>query len=171
MTKSELQQLVIDYADAYSIDRSVALAQAQKESAFREDIVYGPTVSSAGARGIMQFTAPAWADYGQGDFSNAFDPDYNLTAWGAYMQALLDRYGWDYRKALMAYYGGPGRVDKGAVTADIQNYADSILANAGNSQYRTISDSPGDDNSILGLSFTTALLIAGGLFAFVALRK
>jgi hypothetical protein len=92
------------------------------------------------------------------------------------MTYLLNRYGWDYRKALMGYYGGPGRVDKGTVTADIQNYADSILANAGRQaivSYDTTGNPviPDESDSIFGLSLTTALLIIGSIAAVWALKR
>jgi len=168
MTKTELQNLVIDYADAYSIDRAIALAQIGQESRFNPS-----AIGSSGERGLGQFMPGTWARFGQGSFDNAFNSELNLTAWGAYMQWLLDRYGWDYSKALMGYNGGEGNVDRGTVSSAAQNYAMSILRD---SEYTApinlspVADSlPSNDSTIFGLSFTTAFLIGLGLV--LVLRK
>ncbi len=166
MTKAELQNLVMDYADAYSIDRGIALAQIQQESGFNPN-----AVGSSGGRGLGQFMPGTWQRFGQGSFDNAFNPELNLTAWGAYMQWLLDRYGWDYSKALMGYNGGEGHVDRGDVSSAARSYAANILASAGQqSDLSPLANSlPLNDSTIFGLSVTTALLIGLGL-VFV-LRK
>lgn len=127
MTKPELQQLVIDYANGYGIDPQIALAQAQRESGFNAG-----AVGSSGERGLMQIMPGTWQRFSQGvGFDQAFDPEYNLTTWGNYMVWLLSRYGWDYQKALEGYNGGEGHVDRGDVSQAAQNYAVSILNNAG----------------------------------------
>lgn len=167
-SKAELQNLVIDYAYSYGIDPAIALAQIQRESGFNPS-----AVGRAGERGLAQILPSTWPQVSMGavPWEYAFDPDYNLTAWGNYMQWLLDRYGWDYRKALQAYNGGPGNQDRGTVSSAAQNYAQTILTNAGqgNVNYSQTADSQDDSSGILGLSLTTALLIALG--AFVLLRR
>ena len=167
MSKAELQQLVIDYAYGYGIDPAIAVAQIQRESGFNPN-----AVGADGERGLAQILPSTWPSISNGiSWELAFDVDYNLTAWGNYMQWLLNRYGWDYSKALMAYNGGPGNVDRNTVSSRARNYAKAILANAG---YVAIDNNPGSsdvENSILGLSFTTALLIAGGIAAVLVLRK
>lgn len=166
MTKAELQNLVIDYADAYSIDRAIALAQIQRESSFNP-----LAVGSSGERGLGQFMPGTWARFGQGDFSNAFDPGYNLTAWGNYMQWLLNRYSWDYSKALMGYNGGEGNVDRGTVSSRARNYAASILAQAGQSSVLSpsVDSDPSTDSAIFGLPIVLALAI-GATGLYLALR-
>lgn len=168
MTRAELQQLVIDYANGYGIDPQIALAQIQRESGFNPN-----AVGRDGERGLAQILPSTWPQASQGaiPWDQAFDPDYNLTAWGNYMQWLLDRYGWDYRKALQAYNGGPGNVDRGTVSQAARNYAAAILANAGkqNVNYQSDSGSLNDDSSILGLPFI-AVLAVGGVAAWLLLR-
>src|SRR5215475_1100576 len=97
MTTDEIKQLIAQYATDCGIDPGVAIAQAQRESGFRQDVIFGPTESSdgLGCRGLMQFCSGAWSQYGVGDFSNAFDIYSNLDAWCAYMQSLLARYSGD----------------------------------------------------------------------------
>lgn len=167
MSKAELQQLVIDYAYGYGIDPAIALAQIRRESNFNPN-----AVGADGERGLAQILPSTWPEASMGlPWANAFDPETNLTAWGNYMQSLLNRYGWDYNRALMAYNGGPGNVDRNTVSQRARNYAKSILANAGQVSIDNYSGNPDAENSILGLSFTTVLLIAGGIAAVIALRK
>lgn len=107
MTTDEVKQKILDYAYGCGIDPGVALAQAQTESGLNPS-AYNPNDPGGGAKGLMQFTSPAWSQWGYGPFDNAFDIDYNLAAWCAYMGYLLNLFNWDYQKALAAYNGGPG---------------------------------------------------------------
>lgn len=173
MTKTELQNIVIDYAYGYGIEPQIALAQIQKESGFNP-----LAVGSSGERGLGQFMPGTWERFGYGSFDNAFDYDYNLTAWGNYMTYLLNLFGWDYEKALIGYNGGEGYLTNpgkyGPPSQRAINYARSILSSAGRqslANYSPTSDNPDDDNSILGLSLTSALLILGGIAVVIALKK
>jgi soluble lytic murein transglycosylase-like protein len=130
MTTDEIKQLVIQYAGYCGIDPGVAIAQAQRESGFNPN-AFNPNDPGGGAKGLMQFTSGAWAQYGAGSFDNAFDIYANLDAWCAYMIDLLNQFGGDYTKALQAYNGGPGNVQKGKVSIAAQNYAAAIVASYG----------------------------------------
>jgi soluble lytic murein transglycosylase-like protein len=130
-TVQQIQQAVVAYAGAYGIDPQIALAQIAKESSFNQW-----ATGLAGERGLGQIMEATWYEYAPPDidFNYAWDIDYNLTVWGEYMNALLTKYGFDapgYTKALEAYNGGPGNVDRGTVSAAAQNYAASILAASG----------------------------------------
>ena len=130
-SKAQLEQLVIDYANSFGINATVALIQARRESAnFRPDVVYGPFRAGAGERGVMQFTPGAWQDWGEGPHTDAYIPEKSLQAWGRYMTWLLNRYRGNYTKALQAYNGGAGNVDRGTVSTGAQKYAREILAKA-----------------------------------------
>lgn len=130
-TKDQLIALVQDYAYGIGFDPAVAVEQMRRESAnFREDVVYGPFVGASGERGVSQFTPGTWDRFGYGPHSNAYDPDYALSAWAAYMTFLLNRYDWDYTKALQGYNGGEGNVDRGTVSTAARTYAREILAKA-----------------------------------------
>src|SRR5262252_718673 len=126
LTTDQIKQKIVDYANGYGIDPGLALAQAQRESGFNPC-----AVGSVGERGLMQFTEATWASYGNGSFDNAFDVDYNLTAWGDYLSTLLGTFSGDYQKALQAYNGGPGHVQNGTVSSAAQGYAQAILSQAG----------------------------------------
>jgi len=166
MNNAELQSLVIDYADSYSIDRGIALAQAQRESGFNSS-----AIGSSGERGLMQFMPGTWARFGNGSFDNAFDPELNLTAWGAYMQWLLDRYGWDYSKALMGYNGGEGNVDRGTVSSAAKGYASWILASAGKYDPNPAMNGMADPLPSSDFPYTALLIGGAGLLLILMLRK
>lgn len=137
MTTDEIKSLIIDYANGAGIYPEIALAQAQRESNFNPNRTGGD-----GERGLMQIlpaTWPRFAPAGVG-FDQAFDPDYNLSAWAAYMTWLLTRYNWNYTLALEGYNGGEGNVDRGTVSSTAQNYASGIIAASG---LLNVSDSGG----------------------------
>ncbi|WP_186032007.1 transglycosylase SLT domain-containing protein [Burkholderia gladioli] len=60
-------------------------------------------VSSAGAKGVMQFTKDTWAAYGRGDPQ---DPVNSIDAAGRYAKDLLQRYNGNMRAAVTEYNGG-----------------------------------------------------------------
>lgn len=60
-------------------------------------------VSSAGAKGVMQFTKDTWGAYGKGDPQ---DPVNSIDAAARYAKDLLQRYDGDIRAAVTEYNGG-----------------------------------------------------------------
>jgi soluble lytic murein transglycosylase-like protein len=131
MTTEEIKQLVVAKANQYGIDPNIALAQMQRESGWRQDVIFGPFVGGAGERGISQFTPATWKDYGSGPHTNAYNPELALDAWGRYMIALIAMFNGDYLKALQGYNGGPGNVQRGTVSAAAKAYAQAIYNQAG----------------------------------------
>lgn len=127
LSRSQLISLVESYATTYGIDPAIAVAQMNRESGFRADVVYGPFVGLAGERGIAQFIPGTWSRYGSGD---PYDPDNSLRAWGGYMSDLLRMFGGDYWKALAGYNGGEGNVQRNTISQRARNYATEILAQA-----------------------------------------
>lgn len=161
ISQDEAKQLVIQYAGYCNIDPGVAVAQAQEESNFHSGIQSG-TAANPIARGLMQFTKDTWAQYGVGDWSNAFDPYHNLDAWCAYMTDLLTMFNGDYVKALTAYNGGPGHFTDpqtyGPPTAAAQKYGQTIAAAAtGSGQDQTAQDGNPPQDS------TTTWVVLGAL--------
>jgi soluble lytic murein transglycosylase-like protein len=79
--------------------------QMQLESAgFDPDVIAGRRVSSAGAEGIAQLMPSSYPHV------NRRDPVASLHAGAQTMQANLQQFGGDIRKALAAYNAGGGRV-------------------------------------------------------------
>lgn len=127
-TRAQLIALVEGYAASYGIDPAIAVAQIERESGWRADVVYGPFVGAAGERGIAQFIPGTWAQWGSG---NPYNPDDSMRAWGEFMTYLRAKYRGDYWKTLAAYNGGEGNVDRGTISDRARRYATEILAQAG----------------------------------------
>lgn len=102
-TRDQIIQRVIDYAAMYGIDQAIGLEQIRTESGFNPRAYNAGT----GASGLGQFIPGTWKQYGHGD---PFDVDANLDAWGRYLRDLLNQFGQDYSKALIAYFAGPDSV-------------------------------------------------------------
>jgi len=175
MDKNQIISLIQDYAWSIGFPPEIAIAQLDRESGhFRQDVIYGPFIGGAGEKGLAQFIPGTWARFGLG--GNPYDPAQSLDAWAYYIGYLRGLFGEDYTKILQAYNGGEGNVQRGTVSPAAKRYASEILANAGRvsvdySQTQNNSDNPNDDDSILGMSLTTALLIVGGIAAVWALKR
>ena len=136
LTTEQLRQLVVNKANQYGVNPSIALVQIARESAnFRPDVVYGPFIGGAGERGMSQFTPGTWARFGSGPHTNAYIPEMAMDAWGNYMVHLLGLFSGDYYKALVGYNGGEGHLTNperyGPPSAAAQVYGREIYAQAG----------------------------------------
>lgn len=87
-------------------------AVMRAESGGCETMDGAPTVSSAGAMGLMQLMPGTWAEYRDklqlGD--DPHEPRDNILAGTAYLRVLYDRFGWP--GALAAYHAGPTRYEQ-----------------------------------------------------------
>jgi Transglycosylase SLT domain len=144
------QQYVADVnnaAAATGLPASVVAAQINEESGFDPSVV-----SSAGAQGIAQFIPSTFAAYGTGSPFNVGDA---FAAYTKLMSVLLKQFNGNVADALAAYNAGPGALAAG------RGYADTILANAGQST-GLVSGAPGaspqpvDTNQGGGTGSTTA---------------
>lgn len=104
--------------------------------------------SPVGAKGIMQFMDPTWAQYGRGDVR---DPVANIDGAARYMKALIDQYGGDVRAAIAHYNGGGKageavRAGKAAPSAETRAYlerTDRFMAeHAGDTAGRAAANDP-----------------------------
>jgi len=100
-----------------------ALKQMARETAIRKGVPpglvdavistessYNPrAVSPKGAQGLMQLMPAVSSMMG---VENPFSPGENLGAGVGLLKTLLDKYGWDYKKALAAYNAGEKAVDE-----------------------------------------------------------
>jgi soluble lytic murein transglycosylase-like protein len=107
----------------HGIPYNMLLRLAWQESRFRQDIITGKVISSAGAIGIMQIV-PRW--HPTVDPLNAFQA---IAYAGKYLRQLYNQFGsWEH--ALAAYNWGPGNVrDKGMRGApkETRDYYTEIL--------------------------------------------
>jgi soluble lytic murein transglycosylase-like protein len=173
MTTDEIKLKVIDYANGAGIYPEIALAQINRESGFNPG-----AVGVGGEHGLAQIlpaTWPRFAPPGVG-FDLAFDVDYNLSTWAAYLSWLLTRYSGDYTKALQAYNGGEGHVDNGTVSSGAKLYASAVIAQAnGLSVPNDSASAPGpgaDPGAPQGPDWQFYLLAGGLAFALImVLRK
>jgi len=166
MTIEEIKNLVVNKANQYGINPSIAYYQIQRESGFNPR-----AVGASGERGLGQFMQATWADYGSGSFDNAFDPVANLDAWGNYMSSLMGLFGGSYIKALTAYNGGPGHLTNperyGPPSRAAQAYAQAIYSQAGFTESSVVNL---DQVEVSPLGLPMWLLIGGlALVAWVAL--
>ena len=84
-------------------------------------------VSSKGAKGLMQLMPTTIKELG---ISNPFSVHENILGGVSVLKRLLEKYDWDYKKALAAYNAGETVVDKeGGVPRynETQNYIKKVI--------------------------------------------
>lgn len=102
-TKSDLQRLAVDTAGRFNVPSGLVDAIIKTESSYNHT-----AVSPRGAMGLMQLMPGTAAAMG---VRNAFVPRDNLEAGVGILKSLLEKYAWDYKKALAAYNAGSKAVD------------------------------------------------------------
>lgn len=96
-----------DAAARYDVPPDLFFAVVHAESGFRPGVV-----SPVGAVGLAQVKPSTATALRPGlDRWELFDPRTNLDVGAAYLRVLLDKYGGDRRRALVAYHRGPTRTD------------------------------------------------------------
>jgi soluble lytic murein transglycosylase len=123
----EYEPIVRGHARNYDLEPALLAAVIYEESRFRAD-----ARSSSGAIGLMQLL-PATAKgialrTGGSRFrvDDLLDPEINVRYGSWYLRHLLDRYG-DTEKALAAYNGGQGNVDRGVQYEETREYVRDVL--------------------------------------------
>lgn len=177
MTKAELQNLVAQTESQWGIPAGVLHRLVQLESSYNPN-AYNSQSGASGLTQIIKRFHPS--------VSNPFDPYEALAYTGQTLRRYFDEFG-HWESAVAAWHSGetavrkalaqgklvPGTVDRytGLPTT---SYADQIVGSAGQltDNYGQITDnfSPEDD-SIFGLSLTTALLIIGGIALLLTLKR
>ncbi len=128
------------------IDPNIFLRQINQESGFNPN-----AGSSAGAQGIAQIVPK----YHPG--VNTYDPVASLNYAANLDKQLLQQYGGDYTKALVAYNGGGGAVDawnSGSPYGESQQYVNAILSGQSPAAYNGSAGQPQNTsiNQIAGMS-------------------
>ena len=111
-------------AERYGVDPEVYNRLIAKESG------WDPSAKgAAGEIGLSQIMKETGIKPGMGvtPIQDRSDPVDNLRFGAEYLGALIEEFGGDYTKALQAYNGGLGNVQKGKVSSSAQNYASSLL--------------------------------------------
>jgi soluble lytic murein transglycosylase-like protein len=172
---ANIQTALQNASSQYGVPYSLLQAVAFQESS------YNPTaVSSANAQGLMQIMPANFASFG---ITNPNDPQQSANAGAQYLAQLYQQYG-DWNTALIAYNQGPGALAANGPYSSSQQYAQSILNNAGLADSASAGDSSGTlslspdtlslspdstDASTPAPSYTTPLLIGAAAVAAYAL--
>jgi hypothetical protein len=112
-------------AERYGVDPEVFTRLIARESS------WDPNAKGAnGELGYTQIMLETGIDpgYGVKPISDRNDPIDNLRFGAEYLGALIEYYDGDYSKALMAYNGGAGNVNKGTVSDAAQKYAAAVMS-------------------------------------------
>lgn len=123
--ESQYSPVIEKYAKKYGVDPDVAKSIARQESAFNPN-----AVSKAGAKGMFQLMDGTAKDMGVKD---VFNPEENIEGGIKYLAYLHKRYHGDYRKAVAAYNGGMGNIDKYGIDfcAETSDYHRKVLGSPG----------------------------------------
>lgn len=97
---------IANASQQYGVDAALIRAVIQQESSGNSQ-----ALSKAGARGLMQIMPATAGDLGL-SANELFDAEKNIMAGAKYLSQLLARYQGDKTKAIAAYNGGMGNVDK-----------------------------------------------------------
>ena len=111
-------------AERYGVDPEIFSRLVAKESGWNPN-----ARGAAGEIGYTQVMAETALNPGLGvtPLRDRSDPVDNLRFGAEYLGKLIDYYDGDYNKALMAYNGGMGNVDKGTVSDAAKSYAADLM--------------------------------------------
>jgi soluble lytic murein transglycosylase len=121
------EHIVRGHAENYRLDPALVAAVIYQESKFRAD-----ARSDSGAVGLMQLlpdTAKGIAARTGGsrfEVDDLYDPEINVRYGSWYLRHLIDKYGTEER-ALAAYNGGQGNLDRGVIYPETRHYVDRVL--------------------------------------------
>jgi len=121
------EHIVRGHARNYGLDPALVAAVIYQESKFEAD-----ARSDSGAVGLMQLlpgTAKGIAARTGGaafELDDLLDPELNVRYGSWYLRHLLDKYGSE-EKALAAYNGGQGNVDRGIQYEETRRYVEHVL--------------------------------------------
>lgn len=119
--ESKFSPMIEKYAKQYGIRSDVFKSLVKHESGFNTH-----ATSSKGAKGLTQLMPGTARDMG---VTNPYDPEQSIKGGMKYLAKLLKHYNGDYRKAVAAYNGGMGNIDKKGVNfcAETSKYHKAVL--------------------------------------------
>lgn len=140
-----VQTALQNASSTYGVPLPLLTSVARSESA------YNPTaVSKAGAQGLMQLMPATAASLG---VTNPFDPQQSANGGAQYLAQLYSQYG-DWNTALIAYNEGPGALATHGAYPSSQQYAQTILTNAGMDSSQALQSVPGPSDTTSDISAT-----------------
>ncbi|AXU81533.1 transglycosylase [Clostridium sp. HMSC19D02] len=126
--KSRIENAVEQASKKYNVDANLIKAIIKVESDFNPN-----TVSSAGAKGLMQLMPENCRDLG---VTNPFNIEQNIDVGTRHIKEYIDMFGGSIEMGLMAYNGGPGRMRSRGVESisdlykmpkETQNYIPKVM--------------------------------------------
>lgn len=126
--KSRIENAVEQASKKYNVDANLIKAIIKVESDFNPN-----TVSSAGAKGLMQLMPENCRDLG---VTNPFNIEQNIDAGTRHIKEYIDMFGGSIEMGLMAYNGAPGRMRSRGVESisdlykmpkETQNYIPKVM--------------------------------------------
>ncbi|HBF7898112.1 lytic transglycosylase domain-containing protein [Clostridioides difficile] len=126
--KLRIENAVEQASKKYNVDSNLIKAIIKVESDFNPN-----TVSSAGAKGLMQLMPENCRDLGVTD---PFNIEQNIDAGTRHIKEYIDMFGGSIEMGLMAYNGGPGRMKSRGVESisdlykmpkETQNYIPKVM--------------------------------------------
>jgi soluble lytic murein transglycosylase-like protein len=161
LSTAQITQLIGQYAAQYGIPAQIALEVALQESSLNQ-----AAVGSSGEIGIFQLMPTTAAALGV----DPTDPTQNIQGGCQYLAQLLAEFGGDWQQTLAAYNWGPGNVSNAVneygsawfsyAPASVQNYVNTILANAGTQYSVSVTAAPASSAAPAAAS-STAVETAG----------
>lgn len=118
--RAGIQNLILQKAAQHGVEPWLALAVAEQESGLDPN-----ATGEAGDGGLFQLTPDTASRLG---VQNVYDPQQNVDAGVRYLKYLLEKYGGDVQKALTAYNGGEGNVDRNTISDAAKAYPAKVLA-------------------------------------------
>lgn len=103
MSKDDIENLIEKISIKEGVSPSLVKAVVENESSYNT-----MAVSPKGAMGLMQLMPDTAKELGVND---SFSAEENIEGGVKYLKGLLNKYQWDYKKALAAYNAGPKLVD------------------------------------------------------------
>ena len=103
LSKDDIENLIEKISIKEGVSPSLVKAVVENESSYNT-----MAVSPKGAMGLMQLMPETAKELGVND---SFSAEENIEGGVKYLKGLLNKYQWDYKKALAAYNAGPKLVD------------------------------------------------------------
>lgn len=103
LSKDDIENLIEKISIKEGVSPSLVKAVVENESSYNT-----MAVSPKGAMGLMQLMPDTAKELGVND---SFSAEENIEGGVKYLKGLLNKYQWDYKKALAAYNAGPKLVD------------------------------------------------------------
>ncbi len=117
-TIPDIKKIAEEYAAMKNLPPKLVNAVIKTESGYNPN-----AVSPKGAMGLMQLMPTTIKELG---INNPFDVHENLMGGVTVLKNLLEKYGWDYRKALAAYNAGEAAVDENGEVPPYKETTDYI---------------------------------------------